>query len=505
VVGLFARIGPVDHGGFSGDRALIALSVRSVGSHAVLLGPYSRFGWHHPGPFWLYLLALPNLLFGGQTFGLVVGATAINAAAAVGTVVVALRRGGRSLAVWTAVLLGAYVVALGIAPFEVWNPSATILPFALVLVLAWSVACLDTWALPWLAVTGTFCVQTHVGLAPGVIAAVVAAGVGAAVMHRRTPAPTAPPRARCRRVLQVTAVALFVLWLPPLIEQFTSGTGNLSKLVAFFTEQGGHHPLSEGVRRTAKQFTLLPRDLLHQVTGMPARASAALGIAIALTLVAAAVALGVAARARATTTLVLLALIGLEIVVGMFSVTRVVGDVLPYLVQWISAVGLVFWVAAGAAVLPALRESRPAGSRGGRVLLVAAIIAVGAVAVDGLRTAQLPSGLYGIPQLHQVTRPLRAALAGSSHVTFELRDVSAWPLMSGVALDLEQHGVDVDVIHSWATDVLFEPSTLVRRPARGRVVVFEKAGRKGEDSDAVVARADPWIVLQTAADPSVSR
>jgi len=32
------------------DQALTEIWIRDVGRHAVTLGPYSRFGWFHPGP-----------------------------------------------------------------------------------------------------------------------------------------------------------------------------------------------------------------------------------------------------------------------------------------------------------------------------------------------------------------------------------------------------------------------------------------------------------------------
>ena len=106
-----------------------------------------------------------SAIFGGGTVGLVLGAVAINIAAAAGILVVALRRGGRFLLVWASLLLSLYLVAIDPIPFDIWNPSVTLIPFVLVLLLAWSVACRDWWAAPWLVVA-SFEVQTHVGLAP---------------------------------------------------------------------------------------------------------------------------------------------------------------------------------------------------------------------------------------------------------------------------------------------------------------------------------------------------
>ena len=138
-------------GALFGDRAILALTARDAWRAPVLLGPYSRFYWHHPGPLYFYVLNVLSSLFGGRPVGLVLGAIAINVAAAVGILVLAHRRGGRPLLVWASLLLTAYLVAIEPIPFDIWNPSVTLLPFALVLLLAWSVACRDWWAAPWFA------------------------------------------------------------------------------------------------------------------------------------------------------------------------------------------------------------------------------------------------------------------------------------------------------------------------------------------------------------------
>ena len=57
-----------------------------------------------------------------------------------------------------------------------WNPSITILPFVLVVLLAWSMSCGEAWALPVGAGVATFLVQTHVSYG-FITAAVVAAGL----------------------------------------------------------------------------------------------------------------------------------------------------------------------------------------------------------------------------------------------------------------------------------------------------------------------------------------
>ena len=148
----------------SGDRALIEMYTRDIGHHAVLLGPYSRFGWHHPGPALYEVLALPYRLTGSNGLGLMFGVVLINAIAAAGIALVAYRRGGRTLLIWTLIVLGLFLHALGPQQLtDPFNPYPPVLPLGLLLLLLWSVAMGDVWALPWAVATATFAVQSHVG------------------------------------------------------------------------------------------------------------------------------------------------------------------------------------------------------------------------------------------------------------------------------------------------------------------------------------------------------
>ena len=48
----------------AGDQALIGLDTGDAADFRQLLGPYSRYGWTHPGPVWFYLLAGPYVALG---------------------------------------------------------------------------------------------------------------------------------------------------------------------------------------------------------------------------------------------------------------------------------------------------------------------------------------------------------------------------------------------------------------------------------------------------------
>src|SRR4051794_6892165 len=48
------------------DIAVFELGVRNTLHHGAFVGPYSRFGWNHPGPFIFYLVAPIYWLLGSR-------------------------------------------------------------------------------------------------------------------------------------------------------------------------------------------------------------------------------------------------------------------------------------------------------------------------------------------------------------------------------------------------------------------------------------------------------
>lgn len=161
VAGIWALLHPWTP---AGDWALMELRVRDVGTDTPLVGPYSRYGWSHPGPLLFYLLVVPYRLLGENGSALLAATALINVACLVGMVVVARRRGGNGLALLT--VLAAAFLLHSLHPgftWDPWNPYVTLLPFALFLLLAWSVSDGDRAAAPFAAVVGTFLVQSHIG------------------------------------------------------------------------------------------------------------------------------------------------------------------------------------------------------------------------------------------------------------------------------------------------------------------------------------------------------
>ncbi|HEY3673336.1 MAG TPA: hypothetical protein VGN51_20545 [Acidimicrobiia bacterium] len=492
-------------GALFGDRALIGISAIDAWRAPVLLGSYSRFYWHHPGPLYSYVLNAWSVVFGDGTVALVLGAVAINATAVVGILVLAYRRGGRPLLMWASVLLTAYLVAIDPVPFDIWNPSVTLVPFVVVLLLAWSVACRDWWAGPWLALVASFAVQTHVGLAPGVGVAVgfgVAVGV---VRQRRAADPLADRTGRTiRRAAGASGAIAFVVWLPPLIEQFTTDDGNLSALVRFFSRPGSPHTISEGLTNTGLQATLMLRSLFEPIS-LREDFHQGLTVAVVVSAVALAAALVAARKVCATDVLVLLALVAVELVTGVYAITRIVDAIQFYLVQWISGVGFVLWLAIGGACIEFAHARWSGVDWWRRCAQAATVVMVAVLCVGALRAFPTDAGRMNrdlnVPDNRELfgyvpSAQLLAATRSNRTVVLRLDSLTAWEVMASDALLLVQHGRHVEVVETPVTRLLFDDALLVRSARRSQILAFrDRPDPHLRGRETLVADQGEWSIV----------
>ncbi len=100
---------PYDHWG---DHAIFETAIRRVASGTQAVGPYSRFGFHQPGPAYFEAQAPFYWLSGASPRALFIGALSLNLGSALGCVLVIRRFVGEPTARWAAVLLVAFLLAL---------------------------------------------------------------------------------------------------------------------------------------------------------------------------------------------------------------------------------------------------------------------------------------------------------------------------------------------------------------------------------------------------------
>jgi hypothetical protein len=348
------------------DQAIIATRAYDVfTSHTPLVGQYTLAGevtgsvTHSLGPMLFWLLALPARFGGAASMAWTMGA--LNTLAIVGVVVLARRRGGILLMFAAALAMALMCQSLAAETFhDVWNPSAGLFPFTLLIFLCWSLACGEYRLLPLAVLVASFVTQAHLMyLLPA--AGLMAVGVGglavglAAGRRDGTAGATAPGR---HTILVWVAAALAVgaiCWSAPAIEEIRGRPGNLTLVArsasaskATLGASAGWHAVvrAVGVRpwwlhvphdRWQRKF-----DVRSVPSGAAVGSCAALLAALMLALV-----LGVVRRRRdvASGALIGFVLCGaLAAVAASTPTPRVLSATLGYTMWWGSQVGMWVWL-----------------------------------------------------------------------------------------------------------------------------------------------------------------
>lgn len=432
-----------------GDGALLELYTLHASRGFWLLGPYSHFGWHHPGPLLFYALLPAYALSGFHAFGLNAGALAINLAAVMVIAWVAARWASPITGCAILLMAAAYLFRVGDIAISYWNPHVVILPLAALMLLCAGVAAGRAAALPAVAAVASFLTQTHVSLVPSVAAMVTVSLMGLAIGRARGAG--AVPRRSMGTWIAISAGVLALLWWPSLVEEVHGRPGNLSTLARFFTEPYEAQPWTMATAAWGDAISALFSGDFRIPTG----ASLQLGDSGMLPMLAAAQLLVLMlaawdANRRGDRFLASLCWTGVAAsLVALWSITRIRAFVGEYMVFWISLVGALNWAALAAAALTRLRGTLHLSLARYRapgilaVVVVAGFLAGEAAQLhhntrqpleDGARSvAALTEALQAHMQRASLERPLVRISGG------------AWPQAAGVIVRLYKLGVPVSV------------------------------------------------------------
>jgi hypothetical protein len=319
------------------------------------LGPYSRFGWHHPGSFYFYLLAPFYVASGQHSLAISVGAYAINLTALVVMLSCLCRHAGAGISLAIIASLSTYVARLsGLVLTSAWNPHVLLLPFAAVLVLAPIVATGQLSVLPLLVLVASFVAQTHVGLVPCVVS-VAACAVIVGVRASRPASPTGAAR-HAGFWIAVSLALLGIVWFPPVYQELTTTNGNLSQLARFFLAGQSVSSLISRADALASWSMVITAPIRPHLT-LPGGAESPLIYSTALTAAAMAQipmlwwAGWWAARRGRPLEALYCRLCALASVVALVSVARVRGGLPDHIVYWVSVIGVCNISALSAVVL----------------------------------------------------------------------------------------------------------------------------------------------------------
>ncbi len=340
------------------DLAMTDFRVRDVGtSHTPLIGLPGRIGsdvnpGSHPGPLSFYLLAPLYRLFGQHSFTLLLGAGLIQFAAAIGFVAVVWRVAGRRVGIAATaamvILMHSYGPSFLTQP---WNPYLPLLSWSLLLVCVWGVLSGHPRLMLVIAVVASLCAQTHVpyvGISLG-LALLAAVGLIVNVIREKD---------IDRRVDAVqwgvwSVIIAALLWVPPVVDQVLHKPGNLRVLTDYF-----RHPtqkaigLGGGIKLMLRHF-----DLFRLLLG--ARFDVGnlfFGTIFFLIWVATVVA---AFQMRHWLLVRLHIVVAWAVVLGMYSLGRIFGQVWYYLSLWAWGIATVAFLAAAWTIWCWLRLYQP--------------------------------------------------------------------------------------------------------------------------------------------------
>ncbi|MEJ5255029.1 MAG: hypothetical protein WHS89_06730 [Acidimicrobiales bacterium] len=497
----------------AGDWAVIELRTRDVGTAATpLVGPYSRFGWNHPGPLLFWLLALPYRLAGSDSGALLLAAALVNALAVAGMLVIAWRRGRLVLVVGTAVVVALMMTHLGPSFLrDPWNPSVTVLPFGLLVMLCWSAVEGDRLGLPAAVLVGAFLVQSHVGFA------LVVAVLWAVATFGYLWASRAAPRRRVHVI--VAAVLLFVgVWMPVVIDQ-VAGAGNVSALVDYFVRGSGE--ATAGLVRSAGVVARELGDVAPWMGGreivVPADGSVASAPlrALVVPVLCFALAAWVAWRVRELAAVRFQAVVAATAIAGVVSVSRITGEVYNYLIRWWWVIAALWWLStawslwsAGSTVLgrhPIVGRARLERASALVALVAFAVtLQLSARTVDGVDEVGTPDGEWYV-QIEPVVGDLIASAPRPGPALVRFVGTRNASVADGLRLQLERAGipvvVDDDLVFKFGESrraSTHEPQYVVWVVMGGAVSEVEAvSARDGQLQE--IARWDPLTPEQRAA------
>jgi hypothetical protein len=434
------------------DFALLELSAGEALRGTQLLGPYSRFGWRHPGPAYFYLQAPLYGVSGASSASLPVGVLILNWAALLG-IVACLRRWVDQAAVPIFALALFLLYGLYLGPgflYNIWNPAVTILPLGLFLILCAGLASGRTMVLPLVAGLGSFLVQTHVGYLPCVAAGTLTSGaLWLRLRWRDGTAATSPYLA-----IMLTVATLAAFWTMPLVEQLTRDTGNMSLILRFFSGDSDRHTWSEALAIVTREIAW---PLSYVQFGALAWYTPYQPLERWQQVVNGAFALGQvgllafwSVRLREPSFFRALACVCLVCtIVAVLATTRVSGEIRPYMTAWISMIGVMGSLAAIGPVLTSPRLALPIG-RDQSALILALGLAIPVAALVG-RPLVLDSQFQ---PARSVSDAVRAKLLESGvhrpHVAIQTGSPGLFYAASAVLLQLHKADVAFSVDPVWS-------------------------------------------------------
>jgi hypothetical protein len=447
-------IQPLAWGPPGGDFAVMELHLHDVARLRHWLGPYSRYGWNHPGPLYYYALSPLYWLTGAASTSLYASAAALNLIAAAGGVALFFReRPALRDRLLFALAFGAIVLdfATRRLPSDPWNPIVTVLPLALLWVACVSIACARLRLLPLGVFLHAFVVQTHISHAPCATALLGTAAVLGCARSKRAPC----PRPELSSALLLGAGTLLLCWTPSAIAELVQEKSNLAKILQYFLGAKTRvAPVTFALSHGSAELQAIPLRVLHLDDGAASAVASALAWLQASLLVAG---LWVARANKRDFALSGCALSLVATAVCYWSCRHlgIVSRQHDYLTLWFPVVSTFGWLSVALALLPSTGHSKwPASKQLWLIALALPLLGLGAVNTSrslAARYQRLASRDNGAGKRLEAATERIESLVGLAPHGYVLRTGQGkpWSALAGVVLGLRKRGLSPLVHERW--------------------------------------------------------
>jgi hypothetical protein len=330
-----------------GDDATLETRVINASRDVQYLGPYSRFGWNHPGPLYFYMLLPFYKLFSMGTQSLYVGAVFINIISVLVLLFFLYKSSENYFFFFTAFFFSLYIYGfLGLHVFRnIWNPHVTILPFAAFIFMSVHLSRGNISVLPLSILFASFVIQTHVAYAP-VIGIMFLVSILLYILEKLREQKKIKSLFS-KDVLKIIGISVgifIILWILPIIETLKNPPGNFLKLTYYFAHSKVSHSIPDAVAAVS-HVTNAPvikfLDFLSPGKELSSKSLLIMLLLLQLLLVIAAGIYHWAAKRKYQFNLLVFGLSGL--IISVISVTKITGEIHSYLIQWMSVIGFINW------------------------------------------------------------------------------------------------------------------------------------------------------------------
>lgn len=459
-----------------GDLAMLDISTRNLAECRSLLGPYSRFGFNHPGPAYLFLRMPLWLITGGSGSASYITVPLIIAVCLTAAFILVKRSCGATVSIVFCLLMLLYLMQTSqVVWLRDWNPFVIIFPFLLFVPACAAVASGRTGWFPAAVICGSLVAQTHLGGVPVVLALLLFI-----LPARRLFGPVIPGRAgRVSRPVVVGLVLGAALWLPVLVEELAPGEGNVTRIIRFMDGNPSGVGFKAALREwsgalTASEMGLLAPRFLRSY-GILYHAVLLVALLRLLLVTGCAVVLRRTGKNQFIGSLA--ALLILAHLVMFLGVLQVRGDLHEYLFCWFSVTSPLSWlVLAGTLAVFAPGVI----SRIRAVPLIMTLLAVPIAGSVVRRLEVFDPGVFdplsyqheGVESLSEDTEAFLNSHGGRSWF-LEPRPRELWPVSAGVVNRLLGMGFDVHL------DPFFGSLLGTTAPAAAVPMVLTGAGSSG--------------------------